>query len=347
MNRIRLIAGSLLASLLLAACQPAAPAATPAKPTEPAKPAATAASPVGVASPVTKASPVSSPASSPVAAAASSPSASPAAGDVTASVRPPATMPQPGNMPAGSYMRTIQDRGQLVAGVRQDVLFFGFLNPRANRLEGFDIDLVREIARAIFGDESKVDQKIVTSAARIPFLKENTVDIVAATMTITASRKEEIDFSEVYYNAEQRVLVKNSSTVTGIQDLGGKRVCAAKGSTSELNITRANPQAQVVQADGYTDCLLSLQQDRVDAISTDDVILASLNEQDPQTKIVGPGFASEPYGLGIAKNRTEFVGFVNGVLQQTKSSGKWKEIYTRWLGKLGTAPEPPRGTYVS
>jgi polar amino acid transport system substrate-binding protein len=256
-------------------------------------------------------------------------------------------MPTAGNMPAGSYMRTIQDRGQLIAGVRQDVPLIGFLNPRTNMIEGFDIEFVKAITRAIFGDDSKVDLRPVTAAARIPSLQDNTVDIVAAAMTITAERKNQIDFSAVYYEAGQRVLVKGDAPYNSIQDLGGKRICAAKGTTAEANIPRFQPTAEVVQADTYNECLLSLQQGRIDAISTDDVILAGLASADPSTKLVGPKFTSEPYGIGIAKGKTEFVGFVNGVIDQMKSDGRWKSAYDEWFGRFaGTAPEPPRSTYT-
>ncbi len=334
---------ALLTLLATAACAPAAqptPTTAPAKPTEAPKPtAAPAASP----SPSPAAKPAPSPAASPAAAASPSPAA---AAEVTASLRPLSPMPQPGSMPANTYLRTIQERGRLIAGVRQDVLLFGYLNPRTNQLEGFDIDIVREVTRAIFGDASKVEFRTVTSASRIPSLQEGTVDIVASTMTINADRKQQIDFSTVYYDAGQRVLVKKDAPYNSIQDLSGKKVCAAKGSTSEQNIPKANPQAEVVQADQYTDCLLLLQQGRADAVSTDDVILASLAAQDPNTKLVGPKFSSEPYGLGIAKGRPEFVRFVNGVLEQVKTSGRWTAIYNQWLGQFAPAPEPPKATYV-
>jgi polar amino acid transport system substrate-binding protein len=291
---------------------------------------------------------VSKPAASPAASPGASPAASPAAEtDVLASERPLSPMPPPGNMPEGTLMRTIQDRGKLVAGVKDDVRLFGFLSPRTGQVEGFDVDIVKEIARAIFGDESHLELKAVTSAQRIPELTAGTVDLVAATMTVTAPRKQEIDFSEVYYNAVQKVLVKKDAPYTGIMDLSGKRVCAAKGSTSERNISAANPQAEVVQADKYPDCLLLLQQGRADAISTDDVILAGLADTDPDTKIVGEGFFEEPYGIGVAKNRAEFVAFINGVLQQVKTSSTWKEIHARWLGKYTSTPEPPKGMYTS
>jgi polar amino acid transport system substrate-binding protein len=257
-------------------------------------------------------------------------------------------MPAAGNMPAGSFMRTIQDRGQLIAGVRQDVPLIGFLNPRTNQIEGFDIEFVKAVTRAIFGDESKVDLRPVTAAARIPSVQEGNVDMVAAAMTITADRKTQIDFSTVYYEAGQRVLVKGDAPYTSIQDLGGKRICAAKGTTAEANIPRAQPTAEVVQADTYNECLLSLQQGRIDAISTDDVILAGLAAADPTTKLIGPKFSSEPYGIGVGKNHPEFVGFINGVIDQMKSDGRWTTAYDTWFGRFaGTAPEPPRSTYSS
>jgi ABC-type amino acid transport substrate-binding protein len=241
-------------------------------------------------------------------------------------------------------MRTIQDRGTLRAGVKQDVLFFGFLNPRTNQIEGFDVDIAKEVARAIFGDPEKVDLRGMPSAARVPSLKEGVVDVVVSTMTITKERLQEIDFSDVYYEAGQTLLVPNNSTITGIQDTAGKRVCSAKGSTSEQNITKFSPQATVVQADLYSECLLAIQQGRADAMSTDDVILVGLAEQDPSMKLVGGLFTHEPYGIGVNKGHPEFVNMIDAVLTQLKQQGRWKEIHQRWLGKYIPTPEPPTQT---
>ncbi len=263
-------------------------------------------------------------------------------GLASATARPAGT-----SFPATSYMAKIVQRGKLIAGVKQDVLLFGYLNPRTNQIEGFDIDVVKEIAKALFNGDasaSRVEFKPVTSAQRIPALQEGSVDIVAATMTITDERKQQIDFSDVYYSAGQRLLVKKDSTATKIQDLdkADKTICAAKGSTSEQNITKFAPTAQKLLFDGYAECLTALQQGRTDAISTDDVILAGLAEQDPNTKLVGDKFTDEPYGLGIAKTSTGFTEFVNGVVRQMKTNGRWKAIYQQWLGKFGPVPEPPK-----
>ncbi len=245
---------------------------------------------------------------------------------------------------AGSYMATIQARGKLIAGVRQDVKSFGYLNPTNNKYEGFDVDLVRQVAQAIFGSPDAIEYRQVTSSSRIPLLKDGAVDLVAATMTITAARKQEIDFSDVYYLAGQKVLVKKGSPIQSIKDTGGKKVCASKGTTSERNITKESPTATVVQVDSWQDCLLAIQTGRADAVSTDDAILASLATQDPSLTVVGPAFSSEPYGLGIAKGHPEFVEFVNKVIADVKKDGRWKQFANRWLGEYGKTVEPPGPT---
>jgi ABC-type amino acid transport substrate-binding protein len=258
----------------------------------------------------------------------------------------PAAIPAIPAYAAGSYLAKIVQRGKLVAGVKQDQPLFGYLNPGTNKLEGFDVDIVKEIAKAIFNDpsESRLELKPVTSASRIPSLQEGGIDIIAATMTITEQRREQIDFSAVYYLAGQSLLVKKDSPVLKIQDLdkSDKTVCSATGSTSEQNITRFAPNAQKVLFAGYADCVTALQQGRADATSTDDIILAGFAAQDPSLKLVGGRFTDEPYGLGINKSSTGFLDFVNEVLRTIKSNGRWRAIYTQWLGAVGPAPDPPK-----
>ena len=253
-------------------------------------------------------------------------------------------LPPPGNMPDGTFMRQIQDRGYLIAGVRTDVLLFGFRNPSTNTIEGFDLDITKEIARAIFGDPERIELKEVISTSRVSSVKEGAVDIVAATMTITKARMDEIDFSDVYYEAGQKVLVAKDSPIKSIQDTAGKRVCALKDSTSAMNITKAQPQAMVIQADKYSDCLFAVQEGRADAVSTDDVVLISLVAQDPNMQIVGDSFTQEPFGIGLAKGHPEFVQFVNGVLAQIKQQNRWQEIHQQWLGLYIPTPQPPTRT---
>jgi len=268
--------------------------------------------------------------------------------DATASQRPPAAMPQPSRMPQGSYMAEIQARGRLIVGVADDTLLFGFLNPLTNRIEGFDIDMAREVARAIFGDPDAVELRAIAYSQRVPVLVEGSVDLVANTFTVNCARDQLIDFSTVYYKAGQKVLVRNDSPAARIQDLAGGRVCAAAGSTSIENVRAimTTPPIVAVEVEDQTDCLVAFQQGRVDAISTDDTILAGLAAQDPYARILPDFISEEPYGLGTSQAHPEFTAFVNGRLDQIRADGTWARIYNQWLGELfGPAPAPPAPTY--
>src|SRR5205814_8179959 len=156
-------------------------------------------------------------------------------------------------------------------------------------------------------------------------------------------RLKAVDFSSVYFEAAQRVLVLKSSTAKSLDDLHSQKVCATSGSDSVARIE--HHRAIAVQVPYWTDCLVLLQQGDVAAISTDDSILDGLAAQDPWTKIIGPPLTSEPYGLAISKQHPEFVRFVNAVLQQLRTNGQWKSVYQQWLG---TPPPggPPKAQYA-
>jgi len=263
-------------------------------------------------------------------------------GSVVESTPPPAVMPPAGAMPAGSFMRTIEQRGRLVVGISPDQLLFGYVNPLDdNRVEGLDADLLREVAIAIFGgnpaDPATGDAHIqfvtLTLAERIPDLMSGAVDLVADTMTINCQRRTQVDFSVEYYDAGQRVLVLANSPATSVDGLGGKKVCAAASSTSITNLEAVPSHPVPYPVADQSDCLVLLQEGKVDAISTDDTVLAGLAAQDPFTKIIGPAFTDEPYGMAISLAHPEFTAFVNGVLTGLRTSGELKTLYTTWLGK--------------
>lgn len=262
-----------------------------------------------------------------------------------ASLRPTGALPAPRKMPAGTHMAEIFKRGRLILGTSQDTLLFSSRNPFTGRIEGFDVDMGRQIAEAIFGDPDKIQIKVIGYDQRVQLAANGTVDLVADTMTVNCERLAEVDFSAVYYEAGQQVLVNKGSTAKGIEDLGGKRVCAVTGSTSLENIAKVGSRPQPVGRAGWADCLVAFQQNEVDAISTDDTILAGLAAQDPYAKVVGPKFTSEPYAMAISKQYPEFTRFVNQVLARNKADGRWKRTYDTWLGDFGTAPAPPRAAY--
>jgi polar amino acid transport system substrate-binding protein len=256
--------------------------------------------------------------------------------DVTASLRP-----RSGAMPSGSLMARIKRRGVLKVGVDQNTLLLAYRQPSTTDIEGFEVDLAREIARAILGDPSKVDLRAVTTDKRFDLVQSGGVDLLIDAATITCERLGQVRFSTVYLNAYQRVLVPSDSTARGLADLAGQRVCASgKTSTNLQFLERYRPKVVPVVVPQRTDCLVALQEGRVAAIAVDDTFLLGFKAQDPKTKILGPRYAPQPYGIAINKKHPEFVRFVNGVLERMRRDGTWKALHRRWFGTTSSPPRP-------
>ncbi len=256
--------------------------------------------------------------------------------------------PLPSLPPAGSLtgrLAEIRARGYLVAGVSGDTQLLAARNPSTGQIEGFDIDVVGQVAQAIFGDPGKVRLVVLTAADRIPALQRRTVDLVARNMTMTCDRWNDIAFSGVYYEAGQKVLVPKGSPAKTLADLGGKRVCAPAATSSLAKISEF-PGVLPVAADTHTGCLVLFQQSKVDAITGDDTVLAGLAAQDPYAVVpAAPAITSEPYGLGFHKDDRVFVQYVNRVLEQARSDGRWQASYARWLQPTLGPATPPTASY--
>ncbi|MGI9612131.1 MAG: transporter substrate-binding domain-containing protein [Acidimicrobiales bacterium] len=266
------------------------------------------------------------------------------ASDPTPSIGPAEPLPGPSNLPPGSYMEEIRSRGVLRAGVGVDTLLFGFLNPQTGNIEGFDVEMARLVADAIFGDPDKVELVPVTSAERIEAITSGDVDLVVKTMTINCERWASINFSTVYYESGQRLLVGAQSGVGDIESLDDQPICAVSGTTSLANLESAG--ITTIETTGWTECLVAFQQGRAFGVSTDDTILAGLAAQDPFAAVVGDPFSEEPYGIGLPKDRPEFTRFVNAVLEEARTDGTWQELYDAWLASiLGGGTRPPAGSY--
>jgi polar amino acid transport system substrate-binding protein len=264
-----------------------------------------------------------------------------------ASYQPGGVVPTPQTLPRGSTMAQIQERGRLVAGVSADTYLLGSRNPFTGQIEGFDIDMVKAVAEAIFGDENRYQLKVITAVQRIPALEKGEVDIVARNMTINCDRWKQIAFSTEYYRSGQKILVRKGSKANSIKDLAGQKVCAPKGTSSMDNLIKESPKAIPVAADNHTGCLTLFQRSEVAAITGDDTVLAGLAAQDPYAVVPDQeAFTEEPYGLGFNKDDVDFVRFVNARLAEMRNSGEWTSIYNRWLKDvLGPAPAPPAAVY--
>jgi polar amino acid transport system substrate-binding protein len=242
----------------------------------------------------------------------------------------------------------IRARGALHVGVSADTLLMGSRNPLSGQIEGFDIDMLKAVSAAIFGDARPLQFRVITSAQRLEVLQNHEVDLVARTFTINCERWESIAFSAEYLTAGQKVLVTRDSSATSIEDLealGDQRVCAPEGTTTLERLQETFPGVEAVSSPTHTGCLVLFQQGKVDAITGDDTILAGFVAQDPYAKVVGEAFSAEPYGVGVAADQVDLVQFVNGVLDQAKADGSWAASYTTWLGALGPAPVPPVSVY--
>jgi len=238
------------------------------------------------------------------------------------------------NTEATGTLAAIKKRDKLIAGVKYDTNLFGLKDPGTGKVEGFDIDIAKAIAKDILGDENKIELKEVTSQTRIPMLDKGDIDMIVATMTITEERKKQVNFSDVYFKAGQSLLVKKGSGITGVTDLGkGKKVIAVKGSTSAKNIREKAPDAEVIELGNYAEAFTALKAGKGDALTTDNSILIGMTKQDSGYELVGGLFTDEPYGIAIKKGDDELTKKVNEVLKKLKDNGEYDKIYKKWIGE--------------
>jgi polar amino acid transport system substrate-binding protein len=288
--------------------------------------------------------------SAPSASASASASAAPAAptcDNATQSYAPTGPLPTAEGLPEGSTMAAIRARGRLIVGVSADTYLLGARNPLTGQIEGFDIDLAKQVAKAILGNENAIQLVVITAADRIPALQQGRVDIVVRNMTMNCARWQDVAFSQVYYQSGQKLLVRRGSPIKSLDETSGVKVCAPKGTTTYTNLTRLAPSAVAVGADNHTGCLVLFQQGDVDAITGDDTVLAGLAAQDPYAVVTdAPAVTEEPYGVATNIAAVDLVRFVNQVLEAMRADGRWTAMYNRWLAPtLGTGTGQPTPTY--
>ncbi|MDQ6781983.1 MAG: glutamate ABC transporter substrate-binding protein [Actinomycetota bacterium] len=262
---------------------------------------------------------------------------------------PPGTAAAP-TFPAGSTMDAIQKRGKLVVGMKFDQPLFGLKDPTSGTVEGFDADIAREMAKGIFGNVKDIDARVqfveTVSKNRETFISDAKVDIVVATYTINATRKQVVDFAGPYFLAHEDIMVKkDEGTIKSVTDLNNKKVCSAQGSTSIKNLMTAAPQADTsINFDTYSKCAEALGDGRVQAVVTDNAILAGLVSQSNGTlKLVNAPFSDEPYGIGLKKDDAAFRMFLNDRLATIEGDGTWKKLFTATVATGGVAtPQPPQ-----
>ncbi|MGK4580760.1 glutamate ABC transporter substrate-binding protein [Kitasatospora sp. HPMI-4] len=253
--------------------------------------------------------------------------------------------PAPSHDESGPKIRQIKQRGTLIVGVDQNSYHWGYRNPQTGRIEGFDIDLARAVAKALLGDPDKVTFRTVPTAQRIEAVKTGQVDLIARTMTITCARWQDVAFSAPYFASGQRLVVPKAARVTSLaQGLRGKRACVADQSSSQAVLSpggKQNPYgtAEVRVVENQLDCLVLMQLGQVDATLTDTALAAAQAAQDPTVEPAGEQIAFAHMGIAMKKEDTDLVARVNQVLVDYRAGGGWRASYDHWLAaSMGADP---------
>lgn len=267
------------------------------------------------------------------------------------------TAPARPTFAAGTTMAAIQAKGKLVVGTRFDVTGFALKNPTTGVVEGFDAEMAKLIAAAIFGGTTaeavgKIEFQETDLANREAAISEGRVDTVIVTYPITDARKQQVDFAGPYFIAGQDLMVKTGDTaIKGFSDLNGKKVCLTRTNPfTEPNVKAKAPQAELVVMTASAQCTEALADGRVDAVaSANAILLAQLDKGAGAFRLVGTPTTEEPYGIGVKRGDQAFRTFVNDLLEKAYSNGQWASAYAASFGKYGwkTPTPPPVDRYVT
>ena len=226
-------------------------------------------------------------------------------------------------------------------GVKEDQPGLGFLDAGTGERSGFDIEIAKWVAESLGFSEDKIEYIAIPSANRESAIVNGDIDYYVGTYSITDKRKEQIDFAGPYFITGQGILVAaDDDSITSEDDLAGKTVCSATGSTPIQNIKDNYPDTETEEFDTYSQCVEALKDGQVDAVTTDQAILLGYASQDPDNlKVVGEPFSVENYGVGLPKGDDALRGFINDMF--TDGNDEWQAIYDETLGQSGTAVEQP------
>ena len=240
----------------------------------------------------------------------------------------------------------MKSRGKVLIGVKEDQPGLGYKDATTGKYSGFDIEIAKLIAAKLGFGEDKVGFQTIASAGREQGIVNGTVDYYVGTYTINAKRKEQISFAGPYFVAGQDLLVRKDETaITSKDTLKGKKVCSVTGSTpiQRIRDQGLTEPGNIVEFQGYSQCVDKLLIKEVDAVTTDDAILKGYAAQDPdKLKVIGQPFSSEPYGVGLPKDDKALRDKVNDILQKSIDDGTWQAVYDSTLGKSGAKADKPK-----
>ncbi|GHD61482.1 MULTISPECIES: glutamate ABC transporter substrate-binding protein [Streptomyces] len=248
------------------------------------------------------------------------------------------------SLPGSPTWERAKRRGHLVVGVKEDQPYMGEKDPASGRYSGFDIEIAKMMSASLGFDPKTIEFKTIASANRETALQNGQIDYYVGTYTINDNRKKQVGFAGPYFMAGQSLLVrKDEKDIKGPEDLAGKKVCSAAGSTPYQRLQKEYPEAVLVAYDTYSACVDNLLTYQVDAVSTDDSILLGYAAKVPdELKVVGKPFSEEPYGIGVPRSDNALRLALDDALEANEKNGNWKKAYEATLGLSGQpAPPPP------
>lgn len=240
-------------------------------------------------------------------------------------------------------MDQIQSRGRLIAGVSYDIPGMGYKNPTTGRIEGFEADLARAIAKALLDDSDRVDLHQVTDEGRIEALQRDQVDVVISQLTITPERAREVDFTTPYYVTREAILVPYESDIEQFEDLKGKRIAVTAGSVSGIRMRAALPSlpgATLVVTPLSSGNLEAIEKGDADAASNDMINLTLLRKgaSDPERyKIIdiGDRFDPKPFGMAVKKGAAQLLASLNAAIEALKAEKRIDAMLASALASVG------------
>ena len=240
----------------------------------------------------------------------------------------------------------LKDDAKFVIGVKFDQPGLGLKEGDKNT--GMDVEVAKAIAKGLGYEESEITFKESPSKQREQLLKTGQVDMIVATYSITDERKKEVQFAGPYFVAGQDLLVKSDSDIASKEDLDGKVLCSVAGSTSATKIKEEIAGVQLQEYATYSECVEQLNNGRVEAVTTDDTILAGFASQEKykgKLKVVGSPFSEENYGVGLSKDSKDCEK-VNEIITKMWDDGSMQKIIDANLGPAGYKPNadvnPPK-----
>jgi glutamate transport system substrate-binding protein len=255
--------------------------------------------------------------------------------------------PAPVVLPAGSTMARLHQAQRIRIGSKFDQPGFG-LKGLDGKPAGFDVEIAKIIAAELGIPADRIEWLATPSKVREDYLVQGRVDLVAATYTINDKRKQRVDFAGPYYVAGQQIMTRrHDDSITGPESFrdGTKKVCSGTGTIPADTIESylKDPARQLVRYDTYAECTAALLAGRVDAVTTDNVILTGFVAGHPDDlTLVGTRFTSELYGIGVPKGDDGFRAFLNDLLERIVRDGRYAKAWTDTAGRFDpTMPEAP------